>query len=100
MISGSYRAGLILAVAVILPWSTLVAETVTKSVTGIEDEALPSSSPQSSTTAKQPEDNQGVKTITNNSPEPRKQEISSAIESFTPTEEISADNAVPFPVDI
>lgn len=26
--------------------------------------------------------------------------ISSAIETFTPTEEISADNAVPFPVDI
>ena len=26
--------------------------------------------------------------------------ISTAIESFTPTEEISADNAVPFPVDI
>ena len=29
-----------------------------------------------------------------------KKEITSAIESFTPTEEISADNAVPFPVDI
>ncbi len=26
--------------------------------------------------------------------------INTAIESFTPTEEISADNAVPFPVDI
>lgn len=26
--------------------------------------------------------------------------VSSAIETFTPTEEISADNAVPFPVDI
>lgn len=34
------------------------------------------------------------------SPARKRSKITSAIESFTPTEEISADNAVPFPVDI
>jgi hypothetical protein len=33
-------------------------------------------------------------------PSRKRNRLTSAIERFTPTEEISADNAVPFPVDI
>ena len=105
----------ILGFLLISPAMTIHAETTTtdqplqpttesaEPATNTNDPATDTDSSQKGKATASPGDTdaatQGV-TPERESPASKRKRLTSAIESFTPTEEISADNAVAFPVDI